>query len=364
MGSDSRRPATALRELPAGALALAMSLSIVVACDQSPTVTPDPPVEALRSGPVPASQAQVIEVVARHEGEHYVFDLSDDVIPAGWTTLELDNHSSSTHFVYLAQVPDTLADLFRDDRDGMLEYWYENLTRPFQFFMDTLMEDKDADPGDLSGVYPELFPHWFADAVPSGGPGFTGGLVTSRTTLDLGPGYYIVECYVKDAAGDFHSYHGMLALLEVTGAERSRLREPQSSMEINLATGDLRVPESIRPGLHTVAVHFDDQPAEGYAHLLGHDVHLIRLDAGWDAESTAEWMNWMDPAGLISASGKRGPATFVGGAQTMVAGQTAYVTVRLEPGDYAWVSEVPADEGMWETFTVPHGTPTGARGKH
>lgn len=358
------RPQTSVRGLVLGVLAPALAFLVLAACDQSHMTEPGLETEALQAGPVPVSQAAVVEVIARHEGEHYVFDLSDEVVPAGWTTFELDNHSASTHFVYLAQVPEPLTTMFQGDRDGMLDYWYENLTRPFQWFMDGMIPGKDQNTDDLSEVYETLFPHWFEDAIPSGGPGFTGGFLSSRTTVNLNPGYYIIECYVKDANGDFHSYNGMLTLLKVTGDAPSRTGEPRSSMEIRLATGELEVPESVRPGLHTVAVHFDEQPVGGYDHLLGHDVHLVRLDGGWDAESTAEWMNWMDPAGLVSASGVRGPATFMGGAQTMMAGQTAYITVRLEPGEYAWVSEVPAGEGMWETFTVPHGNSTGTGGNH
>lgn len=325
-------------------------------CDRPEVISPEMHA-AEHLGPVAVSNADAIQVIARHEGDNYVFDLSSDVIPAGWTTFELANHSSSTHFAYLARIPQAAIDGATEANMEILDYWFENVTRPFQFFMDTLIEGKEADPADLSETYaPDLFPHWFASAIPMGGPGFTQGHQIARTTMNLEPGLYIVECYVKDADGDFHSYDGMISLLEVDGdLPPSRATEPRPSLHVHLSTGQIEVDPEIRPGLHTVAVHFDDQPLGGYEHLLGHDVHLIRLDGDWDAEGTAEWMNWMVPEGLVSAEGMRGPSTFVGGAQTMSAGNTAYMTVRLEPGDYAWVSEVPASEGMWKAFTVPFG---------
>ncbi|TVP58700.1 MAG: hypothetical protein EA351_03180 [Gemmatimonadales bacterium] len=338
-----------------------VSLMALAACDRQPVVGPEPVVSERpdHAGPATVSNANVVEVIARHDGPDYEFVLSDDVIPAGWTTFELDNHSSSTHFVYLARVPDGAITGASDEGMDLLEYWTTHITRPFQFFMDTLIDDKAPDMADFPTKYADtFFPYWFDHATPMGGPGFTGGHLTSRTTVNLEAGYYIVECYVKNAEGDFHSYDGMISLLEVRG-QPSNANEPRASMHVHLSTGEIDVDQDIRPGLHTVAVHFDEQSA--YSHLLGHDVHLIRLDGDWDAESTADWMNWMVPDGLVSADGMRGPGTFVGGAQTMAAGNTAYMTVRLEPGEYAWVSEVPSEVGMWETFTVPFGNPTGGR---
>jgi len=43
---------------------------------------------------------------------------------------------------------------------------------------------------------------------------------------------------------------------------------------------------------------------------------------------------------------------FLGGTQTLAAGRTAYFTVELEAGNYAWISEVPVENEMWKTFEV------------
>ena len=337
-----------------------VALLVFAACDRQDVVAPQETITEQRAhaGPATISNANVVEVIARHDGPDYVFDLSDDVIPSGWTTFEQDNHSSSTHFVYLAQVPRGAIEGAAEEDEELLSYWYQHVTRPFQFFMDDLLPGKEPDPEDAPTKYADtFFPGWFFAASPWGGPGFLQGHLTSRTTMYMEPGYYIVECYVKNAEGSFHSYDGMITLLEVKD-EASGANEPRATMEVRLSEGEIQADDEIRPGLHTVAVHFDEQTE--YDHLLGHDVHLVRLD-DWTIQETAEWMNWMTPDGLVSADGMRGPNTFVGGTQTMTAGSTAYFTVRLEPGEYAWIAEVPADVEMWKTFTVPHGTSTGRR---
>lgn len=348
-----------LRYLKSAAAVLAVAL-VLGACDHDELVGPPNTLSEQRAhaGTATISDANVVEVIARHDGPDYVFDLSDDVIPSGWTTFELDNRSGATHFVYTARLPEAAIAGAREDGVPLLEYWDEHVVRPIQYTVDLGLPDKEPDPLDLSEKYHDtVLPPWLFDAAPVGGPGFLQGHLSSRTTVYLEPGYYVLECYVKNAEEDLHSYHEMVALLEVKD-EPSGAPEPRASLEVNLSTGQIDVDPDIRPGLHTVAVHFEDQTT--YQPLQGHDVHLIRLD-GWTARETVEWMDPTVPGGMVSADGMRGPTTFLGGTQTATAGSTVYVTVRLEPGEYAWVAEVPVEEEMWETFTVPHGTPTGSR---
>lgn len=344
---------------------LAVLLLVLTGCEEGPATSLDPSFQAQhdRAGPAAISQQNLVQVTAKHgsgghAGGDWAFEVRQDgspttQIPAGWTTFELDNHSAATHFVYLARAPQGALDGAAEDGEELLDYWYEHVTRPFQWFMDTLIEGKDPDPDDLSDKYTTaegIFPPWFFSAVPMGGPGFTQGFETSRTTVHLDPGHYIMECYVKNGDGDFHSYRGMMTLLTVT-EEQSGANEPRPTMTVDLRTGEIRADEAIRPGLQTVAVRFEEQSV--YSHLLGHDVHLLRLDDGALEDATNGWMNWLNPDGLVSTSGSPGPSTFLGGAQTMTAGSTAYFTVNLTPGEYAWVSEVPAAENMWHAFSVP-----------
>ena len=71
--------------------------------------------------------------------------------------------------------------------------------------------------------------------------------------------------------------------------------------------------------------------------FVGNDVHLIRVD---DADSVAEtnaWMDWRTKDGLEDPA----PAAFLGGINDLPAGTHGYFTVQLEPGDYAFIAEMP-----------------------
>jgi hypothetical protein len=57
-------------------------------------------------------------------------------------------------------------------------------------------------------------------------------------------------------------------------------------------------------------------------------------------------MSWID--GMVSPA----PVEFLGGADQMPAGSTAYFEVDLEPGSYAWISEGYAAQGAVKEFVV------------
>jgi hypothetical protein len=72
-------------------------------------------------------------------------------------------------------------------------------------------------------------------------------------------------------------------------------------------------------------------------------LHLARLSDGVSADSVAAWANvYQAPA----------PTDFLGGAIAMDAGRTAYLTVDVSPGRYAWVSHASTEKGMMKTVAV------------
>jgi hypothetical protein len=120
-------------------------------------------------------------------------------------------------------------------------------------------------------------------------------------------------------------------------------------LEINIGSeGGMKVAGEPSAGPQTVAVNFEDQLV--HEHFLGHDVHLVRLTPETDIENLIAWMNWSLPAGLQTPA----PAEFLGGVNELPAGVTGYFKVNLEPGDYAFIAEVPAadEKGMFQRFTV------------
>ncbi|MEF8813671.1 MAG: hypothetical protein V5A55_07615 [Halovenus sp.] len=310
----------------------------------------------------------IVEIVARHDheaegtGEHR-FELSTSETAAGWTTLEFDNRTEHTHFAYLQKIPQPAIDAAESKDRDLLDYWVEKVTDPFQVFMDWILGKVES---------PAAFPTWFGQIEPSGGVGLTTGHTTARTTVNLDPGQYQVECYVKNDSNEFHSYLGMVDLLTVT-EERSGVEEPEATLDLSLSTTDgITADDEVRPGQHTVAVQFKDQ--EKYGHLLGHDVHLVRLDDGTNVDDVNNWMDWTNRFGTtgnqLVADGSE-PGTFLGGVQDIwpfLEGgsdlpETGYCHVNLKPGDYAWVAEVPdpRSKGMLQEFTVPFGRKTGGR---
>lgn len=314
-----------------------------------------------RTSTVTTDAGNVLEVVAEHDHDanEHVLNLGTDQVPAGWTTVEFANQTNHTHIAYLGRLPQAALDAAEEADEDILDYYVEHVTRPFQWFMDDLDPSKEPDPADLSDEYTTeeaIFPPWFGDVVPSGGAGFTTGGRTSRTTVELEPGEYIVECYVKDGDGTFHSYLGMIEHVTVTDDRVGREFAP--TLDVSVSTDGIDVGGDATAGQHTVAVHFEDQQI--YEHLLGHDLHLVRLDDGTTVDDVNDWMNWMAPHGLVSDGSE--PSTFVGGVQTIATPEllegsgteTAYLHVDLAPGDYAWVSEVPdpAGNGLLEEFSV------------
>jgi hypothetical protein len=283
----------------------------------------------------PGRDLNVVEVTARG----LEFEAPDE-IPSGWATFRLNNVSGMIHFAALQRLPEGIA----------LKDHQEQIAPVFQKGMDLLNAGETDAAMEKFGELPE----WFGQIVFMSGPGLTSAGQTAETSVYLEPGTYLLECYVK-TNGVFHSYnpspsaYGMVHELIVT-EESSNASEPNATLTITLSSArGVEVQGDPTPGEHTVAVYFEDQQI--HENFLGHDVHLVRLESDTDIEELSIWMDWSQPTGLETPA----PAEFLGGTHEMPAGGTAYFTVRLEAGDYAWIAEVPspAEKGMLKTFTVP-----------
>lgn len=313
------------------ALTLALILTAGLAgCDSTGTEPdPEPP-------PAPQNLVEVNSIHNHDTGEH-LFELSTSEIPSGWATFRLNNQSHADHFILLSKVPDGIG----------LDDWRTEVVRVIQNFLDSILENEIS--------FPEAgfeFPDWYAEIQFMGGPGLTAPERTSQATMNLSPGTYILECYIKSADGtQWHHTLGMLAELTVT-EEVSPAEAPEPTLAMTLrnpANGGIDVEEGISSGEHTLAVDFAEQQV--YSTGATNDVHLARLNDDTDLDALGAWMNALDPAGFISPGA---PAEFLGGIEDMPVGTTGYFTVELTPGRYAWIAEVPdpAEKGMLKTFTV------------
>ena len=274
-----------------------------------------------------ASEAHVVDVTARD----YAFDVAAE-IPSGWTTFRMKNEGNEHHFFLLSRLPE----------GKMFEDYVEEVAVAFETAWDSLRtgEMDKTEAGQLLG---HLLPAWYASVKAMGGVGLVAAGAVAQTSLNLDPGTYVMECYVKTRDGTFHISLGMARPFTVTH-EPSGASAPEADIDIALSNYEITIEGETTAGEHTVAVRFQEHPEVG----LGNDVHLARLGDEVEVGEVALWMDWMELSGLLAPA----PAEFLGGAQEMPIGHTAYFTVNLEPGRYVWITEASADKGMFKEFTV------------
>ena len=270
------------------------------------------------------------------------FDAPDE-IPSGWTTFEYTNGTALPHFFLLVKVPDGIT----------LDQYSTELTIPFNEWLWELIDDPNAAPD---------FPDWFFVSSNSGGSGIIDPGQTAVTSINLPPGNYFMECYIKmpgnhldKPGGVFHSFPvngttGMVKQLTVT-TEKTKEKEPKPDITIDVTpTGYVLDKEITRPGLHTFAVQYEAGPA---------DVHLVRLNETTkeDLLNLNSWMYWMNNLGAPN-EGMMAPApagfSFLGGAQELSTGGTTYFQALLKPGKYALIAEWPDSmaSGYYHKFEV------------
>jgi len=269
--------------------------------------------------------------VAEYLARDYAF-VGPAELPSGWVTLRLKNEGMEPHFVYLTHLPEgiTIEDYATDLGAVFDEAWGQRLAGAV---------DRDG----MLAILGENIPAWYASAVVMGGPGLLSPGRTEQATIRLTPGNYVMECYVKNAEGQFHVSLGMAIPITVT-EEDSGASPPEADMTITLLNDGYEIEGTPVAGKQTVAVHFSEQPEAG----PGNDVHVIRLNGDMDLYTVVEWMDWMNLEGLETPA----PGTFVGGVQDMPAGSTAYFTMDLEPGRYAFVGEPGAAWGLVHEFVI------------
>lgn len=282
----------------------------------------------------------LVEVTAVYDAENnrHLFRTDTEQVPAGWTTFRLVNASPMVHFLFLDHLPGD-----RTSKELLSE-----VSPIFQESSDLIAAGK---PEEGMALFAEL-PAWFEDLVFRGGTGFVSPGRTTETTLYLEPGNYVIECYIKTADGVFHWNLGMYADLKVTADMNDAEPPADPTIEITITDDGFDVVGEPRAGKHLVAVHFaQETPA-----LIAKDVHVVRLDDETDIDAVVLWMDFMQPTGLISTAENPSPAAFIGGTHEMPKGNTAYFSLELTPGRYAWISEQPVEGAVYETFAVPGAT--------
>ncbi len=288
--------------------------------------TEDAAVEASADADVGSLAENVVTVTARD----FSFEVPAE-IPSGWTTFRYRNMGAQEHFMAISRMPEgTTVEDYRNDVaagafGGAMGPYYEG-----EVELGTALDNLGA-----------LLPAWFFEVISAGGPGLISAGGTAVTTVELDPGYYVIECYVKAPDGRFHAELGMLEGFVVTD-EQNGASAPEADFDVTLANYVIDAPGTVSAGKHTIRVRYLQDP-EG---MLRHDVHLAKLGPDADLAALVPWMSWID--GMVSPA----PATFIGGSEQMHAGDVSYMSVDLEPGAYAWISEGYATQGMVKEFVV------------
>lgn len=274
------------------------------------------------------SQPPVVEITARD----YSFAGVPDTLKSGWTTLKLINAGMEPHFILLDFPPDSIrVDDFVGEAGAAFDTVWARL------------RSGRIDRQQAGQQLVELLPEWYFGTRQMGGTGMIGAGDTTQTTLKLQPGYYILECYVKDAEGRFHVSLGMVEDFVVTD-DSTEAEPPRADMHITLTNSDITLEGTPASGRQTFAVHFEEHPEVG----LGNDMHLARVSEEGNLDTLRTWMDWMNRNGLTPNP----PADFLGGTQEMPVGNTAYFTVQLEPGSYVLLTETVESNVRTRRFTV------------
>jgi len=301
---------------------MGMLLSCQPESSAPPVTTPDP-------NPAVEQKhlANVVDVIAKD----FTFQVEDELL-SGWTEFHFKNEGHATHFFLLNLLPEGVSfETYRDEGSKIFDQVWDALRTG---------EVNKEEAGAMLG---ELLPEWFFAVKQMGGTGFIAPGETARTTFQLVPGRYAMECYIKTEQGIFHSSIGMIEPVTVV-EESSAMSPPEADMEMTLTNFSYAITGTPVSGENTIAVHFAEHPEFG----LGNDVQLARLDEDGDLQELIDWMDWMNIGGLQTPA----PARFLGGTQEMPVGNTAYFTVDLEPGHYAWIAESAAARGMVQSFVI------------
>ena len=221
------------------------------------------------------------------------------------------------------------------------EDYRDKVAQPFQDVYDSIKTGTSK--ADALNMLVQRVPSWyFSDVKVMGGSGIVSKGMTTSVFLNLQPGNYAMECYIKQE-GVFHTTLGMLRPLTVT-QDTTTIEPPDADVDISLTKLEYQVDGSLSRGKNTVAVHFLEQPEVG----PGNDVHIVKLNDSTTVQDVLPWLNWMNIEGMEPPA----PCKFYGGVQEMPVGKTAYFKVDLPPGHYAWIAESTAPNGIYKEFDI------------
>lgn len=179
-----------------------------------------------------------------------------------------------------------------------------------------------------------------------GGPGLVDPGLLQQVTLELGPGQYMLLCIVRGHDGVTHLAKGMVTPIRVvapTDQAYALEPEPEADAMITLLDFWFLMPSETRAGKQVWQIVNEGQQI--------HDLVIVKLAEGKTRD---------DVMAFLRAPGGEPPFANVGGIQAINPGETGWLNLDLEPGNYMALCRVPdpnsgvAHEfmGMTQAFTV------------
>lgn len=256
--------------------------------------------EAAQTVPA-ATEPRVVTIVARE----FAFQGPDE-IPAGLTTIQLQNRGQALHHVSIIKLDEakTLQDFVAALRtQGPPPAWAKDLGGP-----------NAPDPGS-----------------------------DSNATLMLEPGNYALVCWVDIPDHVPHVMKGMMKAFRVTPAAiPAASRTIAGDVTLTLDDYSFATSKPLTAGRHTIRVE--------NAATQSHEVELVKLAPGKTLADLGAWVE--NPHGPP-------PAQAIGGISGMAHGVVQSFTVDLTPGEYGFLCFLPGPDGkphiahgMARQFTV------------
>jgi hypothetical protein len=279
-------------------------------------------------------ETTLTESIVEIKADGYTLELPDS-IKSGWNTIRLNNENGhEIHELAIMVLPEDKS--FSDYQNEVMPAWAEG-SRAF-------MEGEITDAAGFYGLAGKMLPEWFEmdgfGARTLASPGRS-----TRNHFYFEPGTYVIECWVKAPGGEPHIMLGMLGELTVT-EESTDLTAPDVDVELSFTGDKILTDGDLETGHQTIALRLGDDSKH-------ENIQLIKLDdETGDLATVATWLDWFSDGGLEAPA----PADFLGGFHAYGIPQkdnSVYFTVEnLEPGQYAWILEAPAEKEMWKTFAV------------
>lgn len=148
------------------------------------------------------------------------------------------------------------------------------------------------------------------------------------------PGNYGIICNTSTKDGVLHRNLGMYKYFKVTD-ENSEAKRPEANLKLSLEPFVIMAEGELHEGSNTIEITHSGPTF---------DVHLVKLNDTSTIPTTIKFFDHLtEPS----------QALFEGGAEQKQVDKKSYITLDLQPGEYAFMSHEYSAMGMFKKFTVP-----------